>query len=160
MTGTRHAILAGLAAATLFLAACSGGATWKEYVYNEQHFAAAFTAPPTITKSAGPFLAEENDGTVDFGVTAACGLAGGKSPDETMSEAVDGTRRNGTVRNLVYTASGSVMGREMLVDRTGATTVKQRIFVKGNCLYLVFATTKDGPDDENVAHFLDSFRML
>ncbi|MEI9888531.1 MAG: hypothetical protein WDN08_18930 [Rhizomicrobium sp.] len=52
------------------------------------------------------------------------------------------------------------MGREMLVDRAGATTVRQRIFVKGGCLYLVFASATGGAEDARVAQFLDSFRLL
>jgi hypothetical protein len=148
-----------LAAATL-LAACSPTATWTDYVYKPQHFAAAFTAPPKVDPDPNPFLVEENDGSVDFGVTAVCNITSGKSPDEMMSDAIEGTRQNGTVRAITYTASGGVMGREMLVDRAGETTVKQRVFVKDKCMYLVFASSKDGPDDAAVTHFLDSFRML
>jgi hypothetical protein len=142
------------------LAACSPAPTWTDHVYKPQHFAAAFTAPPKVDPDPNPFLVEENDGSFDFGVTAACNIATAKSPDEMMSDAIEGTRQNGTVRSVTYTASGGVMGREMLVDRAGATTVKQRIFVKGNCMYLVFGSSKDGPDDAAVTHFLDSFRML
>ncbi len=148
-----------LAAALVLLAACSASPDWKEYVYKEQHFAAAFTAPPKSTAANGALLVEQNDGTVDFGVTALCNIAD-KEPDQLMSEAVEGTRAHGTVRNLTYTALGETMGREMLIDRAGATTVRQRIFARGGCLYLVFATAAGGSDDDQVKHFLDSFRLL
>ena len=160
MIMTRHTRLYGFTAATLLLAACSGGPAWKESVYTDQHFAVAFTAPPKVTKTGNVFLAEENDGTIDLGVTAACGIAPDRSPDDVMADAVARTRANGTVRNVTYTATGQTMGREMLIDRAGATTVDQRIFVKGGCLYLVFGTATGGPDDEQVRHFLDSFRLL
>ncbi len=77
-----------------------------------------------------------------------------------MADAIARTRANGTVRNVTYTATGQTMGREMLIDRSGATTVKQRIFVKGGCLYLIFGTATGGPDDDQIKHFLDSFRLL
>ena len=159
MTFINRIALSGLLAASALLAGCSQGGTWTDYIYKEQHFAAAFTAPPKVTEGA-PFLVEENDGSVDFGVTAACNIVTDKTPDQILSDAVEGSRINGTVRNLTYTALGQTMGREMLVDRAGAPTIKQRIFVKDHCLYLVFATTKSGPDDDQAKHFLDSFRFL
>lgn len=147
-------------AALGLLGACSPSVAWTDYSYKPQHFAAAFTAPPKVTAGEQPFLVEQNDGEVDFGVTAACNIVTNKNPDQMMADAIEGTRLNGTVRNVVYTALGGTMGREMLVDRTGGPTIKQRLFVHGGCLYLIFAGTKDGADDERVAHFLDSFRFL
>lgn len=158
MPSTQQIASAGLALA--LLGGCGQSATWTDYVYKDQHFSAAFTAPPKVTTSDGPFLVEENDGKVDFGVTASCGIVTDKTPDQMMSAVIDGTRLNGTVRAVTYKAVGDTMGREMLVDRKGETTVKQRVFVKGNCLYLVFGSAVGGPDDEEVTHFLDSFKPL
>ncbi len=76
-----------------------------------------------------------------------------------MSDAIEGTRQNGTVRAITYTASGGVMGREMLVDRAGATTVKQRAFVAGGCMYLVFGSGKDGFRRRSRHALFDLFRM-
>ncbi len=159
MTVTNRFARLGLLAASVLLAGCSSSPAWTDYTYKAQHFAAAFTAPPKTTDGA-PFLVEENDGTVDFGVTAACNIVTDKTSDQILSDAVEASRISGTVRNVTYTALDQTMGREMLVDRTDAPTVKQRIFVRDHCLYLVFATTKDGPDDDRVKHFLDSFRFL
>jgi hypothetical protein len=159
MKTTRRRERAGLLAALLVLSACSAGATWTEYVYKDRHFAVAFTAPPKASGD-GPFLVEESDGSVDFGVSAQCNIVTDKSPDQMLSAAIEASRLNGTVRNVTYTATGQTVGREMLVDRPGTATVRQRIFVNGGCLYLVFAATKDGPDSEAVTHFLDSFRLL
>ncbi|MEI9888532.1 MAG: hypothetical protein WDN08_18935 [Rhizomicrobium sp.] len=94
-----HPAAAGLLAAAL-LSACSPSAAWTEYSYKEQHFAAAFTAPPKVTKGENSLLVEEADGQVDFGVSAACGLTTEQAPDQVMAAAVEATRRNGTVRNL------------------------------------------------------------
>jgi hypothetical protein len=32
--------------------------------------------------------------------------------------------------------------------------------MKDKCLYQIFASSQNGPDDELVTHFLDSFRLL
>ena len=144
---------------TALLGACSPSAIWTDYTYKPHHFAAAFTAPPKAGPGDNPFLVEENDGEVDFGVTVACAAAP-KNSDLILSDAIVGTRSSGTVRNVTYVALGQTMGREFMVDRAGASTVRERIFAKDNCLYIVFATTAGGADDERVAHFLDSFRLL
>ena len=146
-------------ALTALLGACSPNATWTDYRYEPHHFAAAFTAPPKAGASENPFLVEQNDGEVDFGVTAACSAVP-KNSDLILSDAIAGTRSSGTVRNVTYVALGQTMGRELMVDRSGAPTVRERLFAKDNCLYIVFATTAGGADDERVAHFLDSFRLL
>ena len=150
-------IVGGLVA---MLAACSPGVVWTEYVYKPQHFAVAFTAPPKVTTDRGPLLVEETNSDVDLGVTAACSIVGGKSSDQVLADTVEGTRSSGTVRNLTYTAIGQNVGRELFIDRPGLATVKERIFVQGNCLYLVFASSTGGTDDDRVTHFLDSFRLL
>ena len=44
MTFINRIALSGLLAASALLAGCSQGGTWTDYIYKEQHFAAAFTA--------------------------------------------------------------------------------------------------------------------
>jgi len=153
-------VLPGLLMAALALAACSHPSPWKEYVYADQHFAVAFTAPPKAGKEMGPFLAEMNDGKTDLGVTAACNLPPGANPAQLVDSATERTRENGTVHDITAITLGQTAGRQMLVDQASGPTVTQRVFVKNGCLYLVFAASKDGPKSEAVTRFLDSFRFL
>ena len=157
MDTIKRLALAGLLAA---LAGCSSSVTWTEYVYKDQRFAVSFTAPPKASTHPGGFLVEETTDAFDLGAVATCTLSGDKSSDAVLSDAVDAIRTQGTVRNVSYTATGDLVGRVMLVDRLGAPTIKERVFVKGKCLYQVYAADNDGPDSDLVAHFLDSFRLL
>jgi hypothetical protein len=149
-----------LAVVALALAACARPSPWKQYVYGDQHFAAAFPAPPKVGKEMGPLLAEMNDGKIDLGVTAACAIPPGTDADHVIESAIQRTGENGTVHDIATITLGGTTGRQMLVDQAGGPTVTQRIFVKNGCLYLVFAAAKDGPKSEAVSHFLDSFRFL
>ena len=152
--------LAGVVAALAFLWGCSPSVSWTEYVYKEQGFAVSFTAPPKASSHPSGFLVEEASDAIDLGVVATCNLPGDKSSDQVLSDTVDAIRSQGTVRNVSYTATGDIVGRVMLVDRPGAPAIKERVFVKGKCLYQIYAGSNAGPDDELVAHFLDSFRLL
>ncbi|HEX4302927.1 MAG TPA: hypothetical protein VHZ78_09040 [Rhizomicrobium sp.] len=151
---------AALGLVTALCGATSAANTWKDYAYWPQHFAISFPAPPTTIRENGSFLAHDEKGTADLTAVAACGLAPGLTPEQIVSNGIANSRMNGTIRDLADVAAGPVEGKAMVVDRVDGTTVRQRIFSRKGCLYVIFGTIVKGHDEKRVTLFLDSFKLL
>ncbi|MFI4936052.1 MAG: hypothetical protein ACHP7N_15670 [Caulobacterales bacterium] len=142
------------------LAACAPKGHWQEYAYPAQGFAVSFSVAPKTSTTSGVFVTEATNGVDDYLVAAVCAKDPTKNDDELLSEAEDTWRHQGTVKSETYVATGKIIGRELIVEKTGQPTGKVRLFIAKQCAYQVIAASHHGPDDPVVAHFLDSFRLL
>ena len=140
--------------------AASAADGWKDYTYKPQHFAASFPAPPTIINENGSFLARDVTDPPGLTAVAACILPPGLTPAQIVSNAIENSRMNGKIRDLTDVALGPVKGKAMVVDRIDGSTVRQRIFSRDGCLYVVFGTIVKGHDEKPVTRFLDSFKLI
>ncbi len=162
--------LVAIALATLSalaLSACSVPAS-KEYAYAAWNFAVSFRSPPKVTDTpaspSGPHavVVESHAAGRDFLVEAIDGSASTKSEGQALAEAPANLAAGvqGAVGPMTYAAIGGVTGREFTLARAGHPTAKVRVFVANKHLYELIAESSLGPDDREVATFLDSFRLL
>ncbi|MBV9995478.1 MAG: hypothetical protein JO127_09710 [Caulobacteraceae bacterium] len=150
--------------------ACAPPPALREYAYPAWGFAASFRAPPKETdtpaspdgKSAHTFLVEGGAGGRDNLVYVIDGSSSTKSDDQALTDAPGALAKSvgGTLGPITYASSGTVMGREFLLNRHGRPASKVRIFVAGKHLYEVISQSPLGPDDSETAEFLASFRLL
>ena len=160
-----------LAAILLAMAACSPPpAPLKEYTYPAWGFAVSLPAEPKVidipasADGAHPHRLQIDAPLpgYDFLVSAADGSASTKTDDEVLSQVPDLVAQGagGTVTSRTYVATGQVVGRDVLIDKPGQTTLRMRVYVSNKHLYQVAAQSTRGPKDPQVEAFLDSFRLL
>jgi hypothetical protein len=152
------------------LCACAQPPPFKEYSYPAWGFAVSFRGPPkeTDTPAAADgstnhaFLTESVLAGRDDLVNVIDGSGSTKTEDQALADApaVLAKSVNGTMGPMTYAASGNVTGREFLLTRQGRPVAKVRIFVHNKHLYELISESSLGPDDPEVASFLDSFRLL
>jgi hypothetical protein len=162
----RPAVVA-LPIAVLALSGCSVPPL-KAYAYPAWNFAVSFRAAPKVTDvpaSAGgsrAILVESHAGGRDFLVEAIDGSASARSEAQALADAPGNLAAavKGTPGPMTYAAAGKVTGREFTLARPGRPTAKVRVFVEKKHLYEVIAESALGPDEPEVAAFLNSFRLL
>jgi hypothetical protein len=158
---------AALAAAMFALAGCSV-LPLKPFAYPAWGFAVSFRAPPTETPipahaAGGPrrgFRTELANMGRDLFVSVADGSGSTKGDDQVLAEFPQCLARGGTLKSQTYVAVGALVGREVLIDRPGQETLRERIFISHRRLYEVGAQSSLGPTDREVQDFLDSFHLI
>ncbi len=140
----------------------------KAYAYPAWNFAASFRSAPQVrdipASASGPhaILVESHAGGRDFLVEAIDGSASAKSEDQALSDAPGNLAAavKGTLGPMTYAAAGKVTGRAFTLARPGRPTAMVRVFVEKKRLYEVIAESALGPDEPEVAEFLNSFCLL
>jgi len=161
----------GLAALVLLLlAGCGGGPPAKYYYYPAWGFSVAMPSPPTVTETpASPSVTpnikvSDNAGSDDFAVYAAdLPPSAPKDIDQLVDLAAPAVAKSlgGEVGGRTYAATvqttNQAMGREITIDKDGQPILTLRIYLVGNRIYQLAASTDSGPAAKA---FLDSFTIL
>ncbi len=157
-------VIVVFAAALSSLAGCARAPAppLKEYVYPALGFAISFHAPPKAITNAPASAFEDVTADRDDLVNVIDGTGSTKSEDQALSDAPAAMAQalHGTLGPITYAATGKVIGREFLLNRPDRSAARVRIFVFHQHLYELVAWSKNGPDDPDVAGFLESFRFL
>jgi hypothetical protein len=165
----RLAATAVLATIVLALSACAAPPPpWKEYVYPAWGFAASFRTPPKETDNAASadgsrlrsMLLETTVDGHDYVVAVSDASAATKSDDDILRQLPQALAQGGKVSTPTYAATGSVIGREVIVNPPGQRAHRVRMFMANKRLYQVAGSSVRGTSDPDITHFLDSFRLL
>jgi hypothetical protein len=163
----RLAAIALSLAAGLSVSACSVPPA-REYAYPTWNFAVSFRGAPKVTdtpaSASGPhaLVVESRAAGRDFLVEAIDGSASPRREDQALADAPANLAAavHGVPGPMTYAATGKFTGREFTLTRPGHPTAKVRVFVENRRLYELIAESSLGPDEPEVATFLDSFRLL
>jgi len=156
-----------LALSLLALAACSKP-QWKEYDNPAWGFGVSFQGQPTITETPASATvphsvqAELSQDGIDLVVIAIDSQAAGKSDQDLLADIPDEMVRGsgGTVKALVNTNLGTLVGRDITIDHGSDPTERARVFVLHGRVYQVITQTPQDGDATVAPKFLDSFHLL
>ncbi len=156
------ATLVGLA----LLGACVPRAPMKQYDYPALGFSVSFPAPPertdvpaTASQPAEVLLGAES-GPRDFAVSVADVADPSRSLDLLADAAAARMAKGlgGEASDQAYAATPEgLLGRELVIRRSGRSVAKIRIYLAGGRFYILVAKSALGASDPAVDDFLTSF---
>jgi hypothetical protein len=164
----RSVVIAAVAAGLLALSACKAGpaAAPTAYANAAWGFSVSFHGAPKVTETPATadgktdhvLVVENTAGGRDELVRAIDGSGSTSSDDDALSSAPAALAKavGGTLGPITYSATGKVVGREFLLNRTDKPAMRVRVFVANRRLYEIIA---QAPDDAESTAFLDSFKL-